>query len=309
MIIDDFLTYIRYELGLSEHSIRAYDGDLRQWARFATDGQPEQFNPMDVTTSDLRTWIAHLSATGVSARSIRRKATSLRTFFRFLMKRHGLRSNPASDLILARPAKTLPTVIAHNQIEKIMDDEPEAQDFTEVRNHLILQMFYQTGIRASELCGLLEMNVDTVQGVIKVLGKRNKERLVPFGPELSDLIEQYRNLRRQRTAASPALFITEKGLTMSYKQVYLVVREALEGRVTSPKKSPHVLRHTFATEMLNSGADLNAVKQLLGHQSLETTQIYTHISISEIQQIYQLAHPRALKKGGHHGSKNPSHPL
>jgi len=309
MIIEEFLTYMRYELNHSAHSLRAYEGDLRQWADFATDGKPDTLVPDDVTTSDLRVWIARLSADGVSARSIRRKASSLRAFFRFMMKRHGLRRNPAADLVLARPAKTLPTVIQHSQIEQIMDSKPDSDDFEAVRDYLVMQIFYQTGIRASELCGLLDANVDTSIGSLKVRGKRDKERIVPFGEELADLITQYRRLRDARTIASPTLIVDDKGLAMSYAKVYALVHKELDGHVTAPKRSPHVLRHTFATEMLNSGADLNSVKQLLGHQSLETTQIYTHISISEIQQNYQLAHPRALKKGGHHGSKNPSNPL
>lgn len=309
MTIDDFLTYMRFELNHSPHSLLAYESDLRQWADFATSGHPENLSPLDTTTSDLRTWAAHLSASGISARSIRRKASSLRAYFRFLMKRHGLKSNPADDLVLARPPKKLPTAIPRAQIEKILDEKPPADDFQAMRDYLIMQIFYQTGIRASEMYGLLDANVDTRSRTLRVLGKRQKERIVPFGDELADLIEQYRALRDARTVASPTLLVDDKGLSMTYAKVYRAVRNALDGRVSAPKHSPHVLRHTFATEMLNSGADLNAVKQLLGHESLETTQIYTHISISEIQQNYQLAHPRALKKGGHHGSKNPSHPL
>ncbi|MGM9870521.1 MAG: tyrosine-type recombinase/integrase [Muribaculaceae bacterium] len=309
MIIDEFLTYMRYELNHSPQSLKAYKNDLRQWVSFATDGKTEDFRAEDVTTSDLRTWVAHLSGKGISARSIRRKASSLRAFYRFMIKRHGLKSNPANDLVLARPPKKLPAVISHSQIERVVNDIPSGEDFAAMRQYLIVQILYQTGIRASELYSLLDADVDTEARTLKVLGKRNKQRIVPFGQELCDLIDRYRSLRDERTVASPALLVTDKGVSMTYAQVYHAVRSALDTRVSSPKRSPHVLRHTFATEMLNAGADLNSVKQLLGHESLETTQIYTHISISEIQQNYQLAHPRAQKKGGPHGSKNPSHPL
>lgn len=296
MIFDEFLTYMRCELNYAPLSLQAYKTDLSQWAEFATDGHPEDLHPEDVTTADLRTWVAHLSSKGITARSIRRKASSLRAFFHFMMKRHGLKANPATDLVLAKVPKKLPSVISHAQIENIIDEKPPEDDFIAVRDYLVIQIFYHTGIRASEICGLLDANVDTAQSTLRVLGKRSKERIVPFGQELAEWIDKYRTLRDRRKVASPMLLVTDKGLSMSYHHVHKIVHNALDGRVSSPKRSPHVLRHTFATEMLNAGADLNAVKQLLGHQSLETTQIYTHISISEIQSIYQLAHPRALKK-------------
>ncbi len=302
MIIDDFLQYLRAELNYSPHSLAAYESDLRQWADFATGGKPQELRADNVTTSDLRQWIASLAARGMSPRSLRRKASALRALFRFMMKRHGLKANPATDLIMARLPKELPAVIPGEQIERVLDDAPAPDDFTAVRDHLIIHTFYQTGIRASELCGLLDRDVDTRAGMLKVLGKRRKERIVPFGPELAALIDNYRGLRSQLPQASPTLFVTEKGVSMTYDQVRHAVRSQLDGRVTSPRRSPHVLRHTFATEMLSAGADLNAVRQLLGHQSLETTQIYTHISISEIQHNYQLAHPRAHKTEGNHGS-------
>ncbi len=303
MQIDDYITYIQNELNLAQCTVKAYNADLRQWASFATAGGKRQFVAEDVTTTDLRQWIASLSRQGISARSIKRKASALNSFFTYLMKRHGLKSNPAADLQLARPKKYLPSVITPEQTQAVLSDEPAPDDYMGVRDHLIVDMLYQTGMRASELASLLDANVDTHAGTLRVIGKRNKERIIPFGPALGQSIDQYRQLRgtlpRQ---CSPCFFLSHKGLGIDYQAVRRAVHAALDGRVSSPKRSPHVLRHSFATDMLNAGADLNSVKELLGHQSLETTQIYTHISLSELKQNYEHAHPRALKKGGHHGS-------
>ncbi|MCC8117792.1 MAG: tyrosine-type recombinase/integrase [Bacteroidales bacterium] len=303
MLIDEYITYIQSELNLAQRTVEAYNADLRQWASFATGGNKREFVADDVTTADLRQWVASLSREGVSARSIKRKASALNSFFRFLMKRHGLERNPAADLQLARPKKYLPSVISPEQTQAVLADEPEADDYMGVRDHLIVDMLYQTGMRASELAGLLDANVDSHGGTLRVIGKRNKERIIPFGSGLSKSIEQYRALRAELPKhCSPCFFLNHLGGSIDYKTVLKTVHNALDGRVNSAKRSPHVLRHSFATDMLNEGADLNSVKELLGHQSLETTQIYTHISLSELKQNYEHAHPRALKKGGHHGS-------
>ena len=289
---------------MSPHTITAYSADLRQWSDFITDGGKRPLVATDITTSDLRQWAAHLSAQGISPRSIKRKASAVAGFFQFLMKRHGLATNPAADLQLARPAKTLPSVIPTEQTRTILSEEPDGDDFIAVRDHLIVEMLYETGMRASELTGLLDANVNCQQRQLKVRGKRNKERIVPFGAELTRQVEQYRALRDATCPAisTPCFFVGEKGDSISYHIVWKTVHNALDGRVSSPKRSPHVLRHSFATDLLSNGADLNSVKELLGHQSLETTQIYTHISLSELKNNYELAHPRALKKGGHHGN-------
>ncbi|MCD8385809.1 MAG: tyrosine-type recombinase/integrase [Bacteroidales bacterium] len=304
MLIDDFIQYLRCELALSALTAKAYESDLRQWEHFATGGGKHPLVVEDTTTADLRQWVAQLSIDGVSARSIKRKASALAAFFRFMMKRHGMAQNPAADLQLARPRKALPVVVSPAQMQGVLADAPAEDDFMAVRNHLIVDMLYQTGVRASELATLEDANVNLSARTIRVLGKRNKERVIPFGEGLAASIEQYRELRD--AVAAPLLgkgfFVGRHGRDIDYQTVRAAVHEALDGRVTAQKRSPHVLRHTFATDMLNGGADLNSVKQLLGHQSLETTQIYTHISLSELKQNYELAHPRALKKGGHYGS-------
>lgn len=303
-VIDEYIAYMRCELNLAELTVAAYEDDLRQWASFATADGKRELVASDVTAADLRLWIAHLSAHGLGARSIRRKASALRGFFRYMMKRHGLEANPAAGLLLARPKKTLPSVIPPAQTEAVLADEPTDADFASVRDFLMVDMLYQTGLRASELAGLLDANVNAEAGTLRVIGKRDKERVIPFGPGLAEGIRQYRERRLQECGqeATPFFFVTSKGLGIGYKTVLRATHAALDGRVTAAKRSPHTLRHSFATDMLNAGADLNSVKQLLGHASLETTQIYTHISLSELKQNYELAHPRALKKGGQHGS-------
>lgn len=299
MLIDAFLTYIRCELNLSVRTVLSYGCDLRQWEKFATGDGKTELSPFDTTANDIRLWITHLSREKVSARTIHRKVSSLRAFFRYLMKRHGMKINPAEELTLARQPKTLPSFIPQAETEKILTEEWDHDDFSATRDRLIVTMFYSTGMRASELVGLLDKNVDTVRRELKVRGKRDKERIIPFGQELAGLIGLYRDLRVKSEfpgRPAPELFVKDTGAPIDYATALRVVHGYLDGRVNSPKRSPHVLRHSFATDMLNNGADLKAVQQLLGHESIATTQIYTHITYNEIKTNYQLAHPRALKK-------------
>lgn len=294
-LYDKFLNYIRCELNLSAHTVLSYTSDLRQWSAFSESTFGEDFDPAATSASDLRMWVAHLSANGTGARSIRRKIQTLRAFFRYMMKRCDMHDNPALELVPARMPKVLPAVIRPVDMEKLLDAPYDSDDFVELRNHLILTMLYSTGMRASELTGLLDANVDITHGELKVLGKRNKERIIPFGKELADMIALYRTIRP--VTAAPELFVLPDGRPLAYRNLLGIVKENLAGRVTTARRTPHVLRHSFATDMLNDGADITAVQQLLGHASLATTQIYTHLSYRELQHNYQLAHPRAQKKG------------
>lgn len=284
-----FLSYIRCELNLSAHTVLSYKGDINQWLRYLGN---DDADPADIDINDLRGWVAHLAANGLTQRSIRRKIQSLRAFFTFMMKRYDLKSNPAAELIPGRMAKTLPRVVAPEITSRVIDTPIDETDFKAVRNRLAIDMLYSTGMRASELTGLLDINVNCATGELKVLGKRNKERLIPFGNELREKIEQYRRLRPD--SAAETLFVRPDGRPMTYESLRKIVHSEFAGSGASP--TPHCLRHSFATDMLNDGAGLNAVKDLLGHASLSTTQIYTHLSYSELKQNYQLAHPRALKK-------------
>lgn len=308
MPISEFLSYSQCELALSELTVRSYGIDLRQWADFITGGKPQTFSPADITSADIRSWLAALGRSGISQRTIRRKLQSLRAFYTFMMRRHGLDANPAADIVLSRIPKNLPVFIRPREIAGVIDAEnaregKSADDFEQIRNSLIILMFYSTGIRVSELISLLDVNIDTAKGELKVLGKRNKERIIPFGKELSDMITTYRKLRDDTVGSTcqNEFFVRESGEPLYRKLIYNVVHKALAGNTVASRQSPHVLRHSFATDMLNNGADLYAVQQLLGHQSLATTQVYTHITYRELKQNYQQAHPRALKKGGDYG--------
>ncbi|MCM1347938.1 MAG: tyrosine-type recombinase/integrase [Firmicutes bacterium] len=302
-MIQRFIKYLQTERGLSKLTVDAYRRDLSQWADFATSSGRHPLCPETTSVSDIRLWIASLTRLGDSPRTVRRKLQALRAFFRYLMKHHGLPSNPASEVTAPKTPQQLPVSLRQAETMAMIDAENATappNDFESVRNALILDMFYSTGIRCSELITLLDCHVDTVKGELKVLGKRNKERIVPFGQELTQMINRYRTLRADTigTATPVTFFVNPLGRPLGRKKVYNVVHNAMQGRVHASRMSPHVLRHSFATDMLNSGAQLTSVQQLLGHASLSTTQIYTHISFRELKQNYQLAHPRAKNKGG-----------
>lgn len=299
--IQSFLEYIRCELNLSACTFLAYGRDLADWADYATGGNPDRLRADDVAVADLRAWVASLSARGLSRRTIRRKVSALRSFFRWRCARRGAESNPAAELRPARPPKELPVNVRADELNAIITDGLDADDFESMRNELILTMLYSTGMRCSELIGLRDADIDLRRGELKVVGKRNKERIIPFGPELSEMITRYMELRPCGAGPAGELLTRADGRAMYRKAVYNIVHSALEG-VHASRRSPHVLRHSFATDMLNGGADLNAVSSLLGHASLSTTQIYTHVTLRDLQHNYQLAHPRAQRKGGPNGN-------
>lgn len=299
MKINQFLQYLRYERNLSPLTVKAYGDDLHQLSDFLTRGNAE-FHHSSVTPSDLRAWMVDLSSRGDSARTVRRKMQAARAFFKWLVKVGEVEANPAADIELAKVPKRLPQYVREEGLNAMLDAPlPDDADFVEVRNRLILVILYSTGIRRAELIGLLDRNVDTAQCQMKVHGKRDKDRIVPFGEELKMLIERYRRLRADVLPAGVGeLLVTEKGAAMYPSLVYKVVHESLDEAGVKGKKSPHVLRHSFASAMLNNGAEINSVKEILGHESLAATQVYTHITFSELKHNYKHAHPRALKKGG-----------
>lgn len=309
-LIELFLSYLTLEVGYSVHTVEAYRRDLLQWAEFATGDRPDTLRPLDVTRSDLRLWVAHLATKRNSALTIKRKISALRSFYRFIMKQGYIKANPAARLTLPKPSKTLPVYVRSEETAGILDTPVPADDFTAVRDRLILDLLYTTGMRCSELIGLRDADVDTARGELKVLGKRNKERVIPFGHELSQAIDTYRELRD----ASPATAVSHRDLTAPlmvkhdgeplYRGlVYKVVHRMLsEGGAHAARLSPHVMRHSMATDMLNGGAPIATVQQLLGHASLSSTQVYTHVTYRDLKHNYQLAHPRAQNnKGGHYG--------
>lgn len=308
-MIHRFIDYISRELSYSDHTVEAYRRDLSQWADWATSGHPAELRPSDVTTDDLRLWVATLSRQGNSVITVRRKVQSLRRFFRWMMAYHGLDRNPAADLQLARKPKPLPVYVRPEETRTLLASDPDAADFASLRDHLMLELLYTTGMRCSELITLKDSQTDTRRCELKVLGKRNKERLIPFGQTLAQTIDRYRAARdsQPQTAVSPRdtaapLLVRDNGQPLYRKMVYNTVHRAMEmAGVHATRLSPHVMRHSCATDLLNAGASLPTVQRLLGHASLESTQIYTHVTYRELQQNYQTAHPRALKKGGQNG--------
>lgn len=322
MLIQSFLTYIRCELSLSVHTVLSYSVDLRQFREFVT-GKPQPklppdvclsapddgFDPLTVSSSDIRQWLMTKAEEGLSARSLRRKLTSVSSFYSYLLRQGLVTVNPARDVEMAKIPKSLPVNLRSAEVNRIIDEDNEAveggNDFVRERDALIILMLYSTGMRRAELIGLEDTNVDIAKGELKVLGKRNKERIVPFGGELREAVERYRHIRAATVGGPVArFFVRPDGSPLYPMLVERIVRKELQGRVHAGRISPHVLRHTFASDMLNNGADLVAVQQLLGHESLATTQVYTHITYRELKQNYQLAHPRA----GSHGATGPAHP-
>lgn len=273
--------------------MEAYCRDIEQFVCWlAPDGGWSTFNPESVTTGDIRAWLTSI-ATEDSALTLRRKTQSLRAFFRFLLKRDIIPSNPASDVVLAKAPKHLPEFVKENEIEDIVTSYNPA-DFRSLRQHIVMLLLYSTGLRREELRTITDADIDFSLREVKVLGKRSKERTVPL-PE--ELLQEIRNWQSVRDAKFPDLpnpkpLIAGSSGALSRAAIYGIVRDALSAS-SAQRKSPHILRHTFATSMLNNGASLDAVKEFLGHASLSTTQIYTHLSFAELKKAYSSAHPRS----------------
>lgn len=295
-LIVEFLSYLEHELRSSAHTVEAYSRDLAQWYDSETSGGSRDFRPATVTPSDIRLWLLSIARSGDSPRTVRRKVQSIRAFYRWMMRKGYASTNPAAAVALPKLEKPLPVYVRPEETAAMLDEQIDENDFRAVRDRLIVDMLYSTGIRCSELMTLADAAVDTAKGELKVRGKRNKDRVIPFGSELAEMIEHYRTLRRATAGTAAAeFFVRETGEPMYRKLIYNVVHSAMQGTVHAGRLSPHVLRHSFATDMLNNGAGLNAVQQLLGHASLATTQVYTHITYRELKQNYTTAHPRAKK--------------
>lgn len=292
-MIDSFLKYLEYEKRFSRHSVISYQTDLGQLSSFIAGHYPET-TVEEVNHAIIRDWLVNLSETGMSSRTINRKIITLRSFYKFL-KRHGvIDKNPVLRIHALKTPKNLPQFIRESEMNLLMDHTDFGEDFNGIRNKIILEILYGTGIRLSELIGLKESDFDRFNRQIKVLGKRNKERIIPVSSNLSHLIEKYLEVKNNAFGANfnPYLIVTNKGGKLYPMFVYRIVKKYL-GITNIDKKSPHVLRHTYATHLLGRGADLNAVKDLLGHQSLSATQIYTHTTLGKLKKIFEQAHPKA----------------
>jgi integrase/recombinase XerC len=295
--IERFVQYERYELNRSPHTVAAYRGDLEQFRSFLSRDGADAVEWGTVSVTDVRAWLVNRADAGDCARTLRRRVQSVRAFYQWLMREGAVADNPAAEVELARLPRRLPQYVREQNLNTLLDTPVDASCFEAVRDHLVVALLYETGIRRAELIGLLDAAVDVSQGVLRVHGKRDKDRVVPFGPELGRWITHYRELRDATVAVqTPALLVTSTGRAMYPSLVYRIVHDNLASVGGSDRMSPHVLRHSFATAMLNHGAELNSVKELLGHESLAATQVYTHVTLSELKHNYELAHPRASKK-------------
>ena len=292
-MINDFLQYIQYEKNYSSHTVLSYHTDLLQFAEFLI-VSPGLFDPCLVTPDTIRSWIMHLSDEGNSARTIGRKLSSLKSMWRFLLFRGIVTDNPTLKIILPKTNKPLPVFFKHREIVEALDTTFLPDDFERLRNLMILELFYMTGIRLSELIAIQDTDIDSEARTLKVTGKRNKQRILPLEEGICARLEAYRIQRDHQTGhLSEAFFIRSNGKKMYPKLVYNIVHSLMSQVSTLPKLSPHVLRHSFATGLLNNGADINALRELLGHSSLAATQVYTHTGFGELYTIYKQAHPRA----------------
>ncbi len=301
MLIDSFLDYLRYERNYSDCTITAYSKDLRQFEEYAKMNKGGEFAPKDVDADLVRCWIVSLMSEKISAASVNRKLSSLKSFFKFLVKQECISVNPLRFIVGPKTKKPLPYFVKDKDMELLLDGDEFGGDFEGVRNRLILEMLYDTGVRRSELIGIRNSDVDCDAMQIRVTGKRNKQRLIPFARVLNDLIQVYVKVRtREVGSESEWFFVRKNGNQLSAGIVYYIVRKSLSKVSTLAKCSPHVLRHSFATSMMNGGAELRAVKELLGHSSLASTSVYTHTTFEELKRVYH-AHPRAKKKEVNYG--------
>lgn len=298
MLIDSFLDYLRFERNYSENTVLAYAKDLHQFEDFVKEKKEGVFIPEDVDVDIVRNWMVSLLDEKMSSLSVNRKLSSLKSFFKFLMKQELISVDPLRFVVGPKTKKPLPYFIKDKDMENLLDDYEFEDDFEGMRNHLMLEMLYDTGMRRSELIGLRDSDIDCNSLQIKVTGKRNKQRLIPFTEGLKRMIVAYLDARNHDVgSASGWFFVRKDGRQLSASILYYMVKNVLAVIPTLGKRSPHVLRHSFATSMLNNGAELNAVKELLGHSSLASTSIYTHTTFEELKKVYH-AHPRAQKEGG-----------
>ncbi|MDR0543004.1 MAG: tyrosine-type recombinase/integrase [Dysgonamonadaceae bacterium] len=297
MAIESFLQYLQYEKNYSAHTVGAYENDLRQFIQFVCGEEP--FNPQDIGIKTVREWIISLMEAGYSPLSVNRKLSSVKSFYKYLYRYKRVDYNPLAKVMGPKTNKALPYFVKDKDMDVLLPkDKTEAETektFENERNKAILDTFYSTGMRCAELVGLKEGDVDFCAQLIKVTGKRNKQRLIPFSVLLKTSLLDYRSIRDEKIPLreAGAFFTRNDGRPLTNNMVYHIIRKKLAEVPNLSKKSPHVLRHTFATSMLNNGADLNAVKELLGHSSLASTEVYTHTTFEELKKTYHQAHPRA----------------
>jgi len=292
MLIEAFLDYLRLERNYSERTIVSYGTDLKEFEGYLEKTEAV-LGLTEAHTDNVRNWISELMDEGRKATSVNRKLSALRSFYRFLLRKKRITVDPMLKIVGPKKKKPLPSFVREKDMDRLLDGLSFDESFEGYRDRTVLEMFYATGMRLSELIGLDDVDVDLSARLIKVTGKRNKQRLIPFGDELAEDLLIYIKVRNEALPGAEAFFVRKDGKQMYPMQVYRLVKRNLSKVVTLKKRSPHVLRHTFATAMLNDNAELRAVQELLGHESLVTTEVYTHTTFEELKKVYELAHPRA----------------
>jgi integrase/recombinase XerC len=288
-----FLDYLKYEKRTSQHTFTAYENDLDQFVLFGNQWV-EDFCVEKADHHLIRQWIVSMMDIGIKARSVNRKVSTLKSFYKFLMREGILEKNPTDRVIVPKMAKKLPVFVQESEMNRLLDGRFFTDDFEGKRDKAVISLFYGTGIRLSELKDIRFPDFNVKEKVIKVHGKRNKDRLVPFPLEIATVVTEYINMRNELFGDSnQILFLTEKGDPIYSKLIYRIVKKHLSLVTTLDQRSPHILRHSYATHLLNRGADLNAIKELLGHSNLAATQVYTHTTFEKLKSVYKQAHPRA----------------
>lgn len=291
--MESFLKYLKYEKRCSQHTITAYETDLKQFQAFsATAFKQESIENADYNC--IRSWIVRLIESGTEPRSVNRKIASLKAYYKYLLKQKYINKNPTDKIIAPKTKKSLPHFVETEAMDQLLDHSLFEETFEGQRDKAIMEFIYGTGVRLSELIALKEKDANPDTGQIRVTGKGNKERYIPVHQSLNQVIKQYLQFKSDEGLQGPDtyLFLTKKGKPTYPMLIYRIVKKYLNMVTTIEQKSPHVLRHSFATQLLNKGADLNAIKELLGHANLAATQVYTHNSIEKLKNIYKQAHPR-----------------
>ena len=290
---ESFINYLKYEKRYSHLTAVAYKKDLDQFEEFFVKTIGD-FNVEGINDKVIRLWVIELMDNKLTARTVNKKISALKSFYKYLLRHEVVKENNLVNIIVPKVRKKLPQFVEEKNLIHLLDDGFFGVDFESLRGKLILSLFYGSGIRLSELMHLKDGDLNQAESLVKVLGKRNKERITPYPRSLNELINQYKTERNKLFGnTTQTLFVTSSGEPVYEKLIYRVVNKYLAQVTTIDQKSPHVLRHTFATHMLNHGADLNAVKEMLGHSNLSATQIYTHTSLEKIQKVYKQAHPRS----------------
>lgn len=293
-LTDSFLQYLRYERNRSEQTVKAYSMDLEMFRRYIKT-RDRELEPEDVDTDLVRDWMEYMLDGGDSAASVCRRLSAVKSMFRFALSRNLVSRDPAHGLRGPKRSRRLPQFLTENEMARLLDGMEWGDTYNDVRTRTILILFYETGVRASELTAMDDKDVDFVNSEIKVSGKGNKQRIIPFGEGLGQTLRQYM-AKRDAEVGQPcdgALFTDGGGRRIRYSKVRQLVRASLSLVCNLKKRSPHVLRHTFATALLNNGADIENVQKLLGHEKLSTTEIYTHTTFEQLKKVYKNAHPRA----------------